>query len=66
MPRARYTLPTMVSDIVIFFDGEFTTLDPTTGRLLSLALVKPSGEYLYLELEIGDAPVPPSNPEMTM
>lgn len=49
----------MFSDNVIFFDGEFTTLDPTTGRLLSLALVKPSGEYLYLELEIGDAPVHP-------
>ena len=57
--RARYTLLTMFSDNVIFFDGEFTTLDPTTGRLLSLALVKPSGEYLYLELETGDAPVHP-------
>lgn len=49
----------MFSDNIIFFDGEFTTLDPTTGRLLSLALVKQSGEYLYLELETGDAPVHP-------
>ena len=58
-PRVRYTLLTMFSDNVIFFDGEFTTLEPTTGRLLSLALVKPSGEYLYLELETGDAQVHP-------
>ena len=58
-PRSRYTLLTMFSDNIIFFDGEFTTLDPTTGRLLSFALVRPNGEYLYLELEVGDAPVHP-------
>ncbi len=56
----------MFSDNIIFFDGEFTTLDPTEGRLLSLALVKPSGEHLYLELEVGDAPVHPWTAEHVM
>jgi hypothetical protein len=49
----------MYSDNIIFFDGEFTSLDPNEGRLLSLALVKPNGESLYLELDPGDAPFDP-------
>lgn len=35
---------------LVFFDGEFTSLDPETGELLSLALVKESGAALYLEI----------------
>jgi len=39
------------SDSIIFFDTEFTTLDPYKGEILSLGLVKLSGEELYLEVE---------------
>jgi DNA polymerase III epsilon subunit-like protein len=39
------------SDNIIFWDTEFTSLDPYKGELLSLAFVKPTGEELYLELE---------------
>ena len=49
----------MYSDNVIFFDGEFTSLDPNNGRLISLALVRTNGESLYLELDPGDAPIDP-------
>lgn len=46
------------SDNIIFFDTEFTHLDPKIGSLLSIGMVKPSGEELYLELEWRD-PVDP-------
>jgi hypothetical protein len=36
---------------LIFFDSEFSSNDPVTGEILSLALIKPTGEELYLELE---------------
>ncbi len=36
---------------IIFFDTEFTFLDARKGELLSLGLVKDSGEELYLEFE---------------
>ncbi len=39
------------SDNVIFYDGEFTDLDPTAGELLSIGLVKNSGEELYMEFD---------------
>lgn len=39
------------SDNVIFYDGEFTSLNPYTGELLSVGMVKPNGEELYLEIE---------------
>ena len=39
------------SDNIIFFDTEFTDLDPYKGELLSVGMIKPSGEELYLELE---------------
>lgn len=39
------------SDNVIFFDTEFTNLDPRKGELLSLGMVKPNGEELYLEFQ---------------
>lgn len=44
------------SENIIFFDTEFTFLDPEKGELLSIGLVKNTGEELYLELEYsGDA-----------
>ncbi len=36
---------------IIFFDTEFTYLDARKGELLSLALVKDTGEELYIEFE---------------
>jgi len=39
------------SDNVIFLDTEFSSLDPYTGEILSIGLVKPDGAELYLELE---------------
>lgn len=41
---------------VIFLDTEFSTLDPYEGEIMSVGLVKLSGEELYLELEY-DGPV---------
>lgn len=39
------------SDNIIFFDTEFTNLDARKGELLSIGMVKPNGEELYLEFE---------------
>jgi DNA polymerase III epsilon subunit-like protein len=39
------------SDNIIFWDTEFTSLDPYKGELLSLAFVKPDGSELYIELD---------------
>ncbi|HXI85650.1 MAG TPA: hypothetical protein VNL17_16340 [Verrucomicrobiae bacterium] len=39
------------SNNVIFYDTEFSNLDPYTGEILSIGMVKISGEELYLELE---------------
>jgi len=36
---------------LIFLDTEFSSLDPYKGEILSISLVKASGEELYLELE---------------
>ncbi len=41
---------TPASDNIIFFDTEFTDLDVKKGELLSIGLVKPNGEELYIEL----------------
>jgi len=38
------------SDNIIFFDTEFSSLDPNKGEILSIGLVKLNGEELYLEL----------------
>lgn len=40
-----------LSDNIIFYDTEFSSLDPYVGEILSIGLVKLSGESLYLELE---------------
>jgi DNA polymerase-3 subunit epsilon len=39
------------SDNLIFFDTEFTSVDPYKGEIISIGLVKMSGEELYLEVE---------------
>ncbi|MDD2655948.1 MAG: 3'-5' exoribonuclease [Patescibacteria group bacterium] len=47
------------SDNVIFFDTEFTNIDTEIGELMSIALVKPNGEELYLELAYDERSVHP-------
>jgi hypothetical protein len=44
------------SDDVVFVDVEFSGLEFYPGELISIAVVKPGGEELYLELEY-DGPV---------
>lgn len=39
------------SDKIIFLDTEFSSLDPYKGEVLSVGMVKPSGEEFYIELE---------------
>lgn len=47
------------SDNVIFYDSEFTSLDPYKGEIISIGLVKPDGGELYLELEYDPKTVDP-------
>lgn len=44
------------SENIIFYDTEFTSLDPYKGEILSVGLVKLNGEELYLELECDAEP----------
>src|SRR5277367_3332583 len=44
------------TDNIIFLDTEFSSLDPYEGEILSIGLIKPSGEAFYIELEY-DGPV---------
>ncbi|MDE2019461.1 MAG: 3'-5' exoribonuclease [Patescibacteria group bacterium] len=44
------------SNNIVFIDTEFSDLNPYHGEILSIALVKPDGQELYLELEY-DGPV---------
>ncbi|MBX2866804.1 3'-5' exoribonuclease [Candidatus Kaiserbacteria bacterium] len=39
------------SQDIIFFDTEFSSLDPCEGEILSIGMVKLSGEEFYIELE---------------
>lgn len=41
----------MTHNNIIFMDGEFAKLKPNGIDLLSIALIKPNGEELYLEIE---------------
>lgn len=41
----------LFSDQLIFFDTEFTSLDPYRGELLSVGMIKADGAELYLEIE---------------
>lgn len=49
--KLKETMPKTFSDNVIFYDSEFSSLDPEIGKLLSIGMVKPNGEELYFELE---------------
>lgn len=42
------------TDNLIFFDTEFSSLDPYKGEILSIGLVKMNGEELYLEVECNE------------
>ncbi len=46
------------SQNLIFIDTEFTSLDPSVGEILSIGIVKPTGESLYIELAY-EGPVDP-------
>lgn len=39
------------TDRIVFVDTEFSSLNPYEGEILSIGIVKPNGEELYLELE---------------
>jgi DNA polymerase III epsilon subunit-like protein len=39
---------------IMFFDTEFSSLDPYRGEILSIGLVKLNGDELYLELQHDD------------
>lgn len=39
------------SDNIIFMDAEFSSIDPNTGEIISIGMIKPEGEELYLEIE---------------
>ena len=39
------------SDNIIFIDTEFRDLDPYRGELLSIDMVKMTGEEIYIELD---------------
>ncbi|PIY93623.1 MAG: hypothetical protein COY69_00700 [Candidatus Magasanikbacteria bacterium CG_4_10_14_0_8_um_filter_32_14] len=47
------------SDNIIFFDTEFTNIDSEIGEIMSIGLVKPNGEELYLELAYDNKTVHP-------
>ena len=44
------------SENVVFFDTAFSDLDAEKGELLSIGMVKPDGEELYLEIEYDGEP----------
>ena len=49
----------LFSKNIIFFDTEFTNLDHKVGELLSIGLIKYTGEKLYIELEYENKNVHP-------
>lgn len=49
--KAQIFSPHMDLKNIIFMDGEFAQLKPNGIDLLSIGLIKPTGEELYLELE---------------
>jgi DNA polymerase III epsilon subunit-like protein len=46
----------MIEKPLIFFDSEFTSLNPHEGEILSIGMVKANGEEFYIELECAAAP----------
>ncbi len=56
--KLKEAAPKIFSDNVIFYDSEFSSLDPEKGKLLSVGMVKLNGEELYFELEFdGEADI---------
>ena len=51
-----YMLEPYEKENIVFIDTEFTSLDPYKGELLSIGLVKLTGEELYIELECDAEP----------
>jgi DNA polymerase III epsilon subunit-like protein len=47
------------SDNIIFWDTEFSSLNPYQGEILSVGMVKPTGEELYLEVEADESTLDP-------
>jgi DNA polymerase III epsilon subunit-like protein len=47
------------SDNIIFFDTEFTNIDTEIGEIMSIGLVKPTGEELYLEMDYDERSLHP-------
>ena len=46
----------MLEKELIFFDSEFTSLNPYNGEILSIGMVKENGEEFYIELECDAKP----------
>lgn len=46
----------MLTKELIFFDSEFTSLNPYEGEILSIGMVKENGEEFYIELACAAAP----------
>lgn len=46
----------MLEKELIFFDSEFTSLNPYEGEILSIGMVKENGDEFYIELECDAEP----------
>lgn len=44
-------MPDPYSENIIFFDTEFSDLNPYKGELLSIGMIKPNGNEFYIEIE---------------
>lgn len=49
--KIKKDLPQPFSKNIIFYDSEFSSLNPEKGNLLSIGMVKMNGDELYFELE---------------
>jgi hypothetical protein len=47
------------SDNLIFWDSEFSSLDPYKGEIMSVGMIKITGEELYFELEVDESNLDP-------
>jgi DNA polymerase III epsilon subunit-like protein len=47
------------SNNLIFWDTEFSSLDPYKGEIMSIGMIKVTGEELYLEIETDDSALDP-------
>jgi DNA polymerase III epsilon subunit-like protein len=50
-PFVQWDTMKAFSENIIFFDTEFSSLNPYRGEILSMGLIKFTGEELYLELD---------------